>query len=277
MARRSTRSRSARPRARATAPLPASAAPPPGDMLTQAPGEFTGRYLVLLRDDGLSEGLQALKSAAGLKQVASAADFDDGNVDMKQAGDAEVFVLDKLKVAVVNADPSQAGALTAAAADDAAILAVEPERIMYALFRNSRTSGPNYSALAVPARLQGCGEQSLCRADRHRARARGSCGCPGVCRQCAVHVGSAGNQGQPISIYRSGHSHRRARHWHGFGASRLRGANDHPSVIHFWGGCPRRKQIRTRDALHRYRSRPKYSRVLGAPVRMRYCGQYLRR
>ena len=133
MARRPTRSRSASSRTRATPPLPPSPPPPPGDMLTQAPGEFTGRYLVLLRDDGLNAGLQALKSAAGLKDVASAADFADGDVDMKQAGDAEVFVLDKLKVAVVNADPSQAGALTAAAADDSAILAVEPERIMYAM------------------------------------------------------------------------------------------------------------------------------------------------
>jgi subtilisin family serine protease len=108
-------------------------------MLTEAPGEFTGRYLVLLRDDGLNEGLQALKSAAGLKEVASAADFADGDVDMKQAGDAEVFVLDKLKVAVVNADPSQAGALNEAADDNSAILAVEPERIMYAM---SEIPGP---------------------------------------------------------------------------------------------------------------------------------------
>jgi subtilisin family serine protease len=101
--------------------------------MSQAPGEFTGNYLVLLRDDGLNEGLQALKSAAGLKEVCSTADFKAGSVDMKEASDAEVFVLDKLKVAVVNADPSQAGALTAAVASDSAILAVEPERIMYAI------------------------------------------------------------------------------------------------------------------------------------------------
>jgi subtilisin family serine protease len=142
MARRSTRSRSASSRKRAAPPLPASMPPPPGDMLTEAPGEFTGRYIVLLRDDGLNEGLQALKSAAGLKEVASAADFADGDVDMKQAGDAEVFVLDKLKVAVVNADPSQAGALTAAADDNSAILAVEPERIMYAVSQIPALSGP---------------------------------------------------------------------------------------------------------------------------------------
>lgn len=133
MARRSTRSRSASARSRSTISQPPASPPPPPGATTEPPGEFTGRYLVLLRDDGVSEGLQALKSSAGLTEVCNSADFSAGEVEMSQAGDAEVFVLDKLKVAVVRADPSQAQSLTAAAAEDSAILAVEPERIMYAL------------------------------------------------------------------------------------------------------------------------------------------------
>lgn len=102
-------------------------------MTTEPSGEFTGRYLVLLRDDGVNEGLQALRSATGLSEVCNSADFASGEVEMSQAGDAEVFVLDKLRVAVVRADPSQAESLNSAAAGDSAIMAVEPERIMYAL------------------------------------------------------------------------------------------------------------------------------------------------
>lgn len=94
-------------------------------------GEFTGRYLVVLRDDGIKEGLQALKDTAGLGEVCNSADYESAAVEMTQANEAEVFVLDKLKVAVVDADPSQAGSLMTSAASNA-ILSVEPERIMYA-------------------------------------------------------------------------------------------------------------------------------------------------
>jgi subtilisin family serine protease len=123
---RKTNSRSRKP----PVPLPPT---PPASADVASSGEFTGKYLVLLRDDGLKEGLQALRDAAGLKDVCNAADYDKSAVDMAEAGEAEVFALDRLKVAVVDADPTQLGAIQAAAADDGAILAVEPERIMYAL------------------------------------------------------------------------------------------------------------------------------------------------
>lgn len=113
---------------------PASPSPPPPGVPSPEPPEgFTGRTLVLLREDGAKEGLSAIKSATGLAKVCSAADFPDSAVEMTQADESEVFLLDGLKVAVVDADPSQIGALSMAAADDGVILAVEPERIMYAL------------------------------------------------------------------------------------------------------------------------------------------------
>ena len=107
--------------------------PAGGDTEAAAGGEFTGRFLVLLREDGVKEGLAAIKDASGLSAVCNAADYTGGAVEMADALAAEVFFLDKLKVAVVDADPTQAGGLRAAAADDGAILAVEPERIMRAL------------------------------------------------------------------------------------------------------------------------------------------------
>jgi subtilisin family serine protease len=94
--------------------------------------DFTGRFLVLFQDDGEKEGLKAIKNASGLSKVCNSADFEGAAVEMAQADDAEVFVLDKLNLAVVDADPTQAVGLQAAAGG-AGIVAVEPEQIMYAL------------------------------------------------------------------------------------------------------------------------------------------------
>ncbi len=118
--------------ARARSRTPEKNPPPPPSAGTANPGEFTGKYLVLLRDNGVKEGLQAIRNAAGLKEVCNAADYSGAAVEMADADRAEVFVLDKLKVAVVDADPTQLGGLQAAAAEDGAVLALEPERIMYA-------------------------------------------------------------------------------------------------------------------------------------------------
>lgn len=122
-------------------PPPAVPALPPdvsdpaamGDM---AAAEFTGKYLVLLREDvSEKKGTEAIKAACGATDVCSAASFALSAVDMEQANQAEVLYLDEIKVAVVDANPQQAGELRAAADDESnnEILAVEPERIMYAL------------------------------------------------------------------------------------------------------------------------------------------------
>lgn len=123
----------ARSRSRPSNSSPQAPPPPAAGGENEGGGEFTGKYIVLLRDNGVKEGLQAIKDAAGLTKVCNSADYDGAAVEMGEAEGAEVFFLDKLKVAVVDADPTQLGGLRAAAADDGAILAVEPERIMYAL------------------------------------------------------------------------------------------------------------------------------------------------
>lgn len=95
--------------------------------------QFTGRHLVLLREDGVQEGLQAIANATGLSQVCNTCNFESAAVNMEQANEATVFMLDKLQVAVVNGDPDQMASLHATASDNGAILAIEPEQIMYAL------------------------------------------------------------------------------------------------------------------------------------------------
>jgi subtilisin family serine protease len=98
----------------------------------QSGPKFTGRQLVLLREDGLKEGLQAMRNITGLREVCNSADFVNAAVDMSVANAARLFVLDKLNVAVVDADPEQLGGLQAASSEDGAIMAVEPEQILHA-------------------------------------------------------------------------------------------------------------------------------------------------
>ncbi|MBM4046060.1 MAG: protease [Planctomycetes bacterium] len=113
--------------------LSQSPTPPLVGVETGPASEFTGKYMVLLRDGEMKEGLQAIKRVASLTSVCVAADYEGAAVRMDEAGKAEVFVLDKLGVAVVSADPPQLRRLQSAAAEGGAILAVEPERIMYAI------------------------------------------------------------------------------------------------------------------------------------------------
>jgi len=100
-----------------------------GDVI---PPGTTGRYLVLLREGAAKAGAKALWDTAGLK-VASTADFADGAVEGKVLAEAEAILFEDLGVAVVDSPPEQIQALSAAAAEENAILAIEPERVVYAM------------------------------------------------------------------------------------------------------------------------------------------------
>ena len=112
----------------------------PGDMGAPAEGPraevvapgTTGRYLVLMREDAVQAGVRALTEAAELN-VASAADFEGGVVDPDRLARGEAIVFDRLGVAVVNTPPEQFRALSAMATEESGILAIEPERVVYAL------------------------------------------------------------------------------------------------------------------------------------------------
>jgi subtilisin len=105
----------------------------PLEGLQEMAGETTGKYLVLFREGATNNAVKALGNVAGLADVVRTADFEEG-MDLEQVAKTPVVVFDKLGVAVVTGDPQQMGAAMAAAADEESdILAVEPERIMYAL------------------------------------------------------------------------------------------------------------------------------------------------
>jgi subtilisin family serine protease len=112
-----------------------------------APGT-TGRYLVLLRPNAIRASMRAMTDAAGL-HVASTADFEGGVVDPDRLAGGEAIVFDRLGVAVVDTPPEQLRALSATATEDSGILAIEPERVVYALAEE----GPRSAETPAPPRV----------------------------------------------------------------------------------------------------------------------------
>ena len=96
-----------------------------------APG-LTGSYLILLPegDDEMRAGAQALHRVAGL-EVAHSRDFQKEPL-MAAFEQADTLVFDELGVAVSDTPPDQVQALSGIESASG-ILAVEPERIVYAI------------------------------------------------------------------------------------------------------------------------------------------------
>lgn len=92
--------------------------------------ETTGRYLVLLREDAVPEAASALASDSGFR-VSRAEDLGETGVMEEALTDEGAVVFDQIGVAVVDAPPDRVEALGVMAAETPAILAVEPERVVY--------------------------------------------------------------------------------------------------------------------------------------------------
>jgi subtilisin len=120
---------------------------------------FTGRYLVLFRQDAAEAGLRSLREAAGA-QIASTADVEAGAVPADQLASGEPIYFDKLGVAVVPSNtPQQMQAAGILATEDSGILAIEPEREVHvfeapALARTIAALDGSGSSVSVPY-LQG--------------------------------------------------------------------------------------------------------------------------
>lgn len=93
----------------------------------------TGRYIITFREDAVTEGLALLSDQAGMTGLANAADFPESALDFSQleAGGGAVFPT--LGVAVVSLDEGGFSSITTSAGENTAILAIEPERIFYAI------------------------------------------------------------------------------------------------------------------------------------------------
>lgn len=99
------------------------------------PAETTGRYLVAFRSEAASQASKILGQKAGLT-VATASEFEGGGVDPDKVAGADAVLFDQLGVAVVTSMPDQISSL-AAESEGGGILAIEPERVSYALQRKT--------------------------------------------------------------------------------------------------------------------------------------------
>jgi len=118
-----------------------------GNNLSITQPETTDRYIVLLRDDRLEEGIQALYDSAGISQVVRARDFEAHAVRADQLERTDAVVLDRLGAAITPLSPDQRQSLNARVAEQGAILAIEPENVVYALadIELARTGQPMLS------------------------------------------------------------------------------------------------------------------------------------
>ena len=108
--------------------------------------ETTGRYLVLFEEGAVKAGLKALTNATGVK-TASSADTEAGVFSAEEL-EQDGVLFDDLGVAVVSAEPDQLHALAGSEAEEAAILAVEEERVVHALMVNEAAAPPPATALS---------------------------------------------------------------------------------------------------------------------------------
>jgi subtilisin family serine protease len=95
--------------------------------------ETTGRYLVLLPEGDVNSGIQAVTNSTGIQSFARAADFANHAVTAEQLDSGSGAVFESLGVAVLPLDPNQAQSIQSAVASESSVLAVEPERVVYAL------------------------------------------------------------------------------------------------------------------------------------------------
>lgn len=102
--------------------------------------ETTGRYIIVYDDSVLTspnDVNQSLNRVAGIKNVASAADFDSAVIDPQEASDAEALYFPALGIAVVTADDARLQSVTSASTDrNSNILAIEPEYVYRATSDN---------------------------------------------------------------------------------------------------------------------------------------------
>jgi subtilisin family serine protease len=95
--------------------------------------ETTGRFLVLLPEEDIESGIRALADSTGSVGVARAADFAGNSFTAEELDSPRTAVFDNLGVAVVSLDADQQRSLETTATSNSSILAIEPERIVYAM------------------------------------------------------------------------------------------------------------------------------------------------
>jgi len=103
--------------------------------------QTTGRYLVLLEEDAMDAGMSAISHSTGVKEIAQSRDFADQAVTPQALAGTDAIVFNELGVAVITLHGDQVQSLNREAATSPAIVAIEPERVVYAISESSYGRG----------------------------------------------------------------------------------------------------------------------------------------
>ena len=104
-----------------------------GGFLADGDGvETTGRWLVAFREDATDAAVAELADTSGFR-VVNALEFEDDQGLAEAVNDEGAVVFEQIGAAVVSAPPDRFGAFSLMAAESDAILAIEPERVVYAI------------------------------------------------------------------------------------------------------------------------------------------------
>ncbi|WP_207481920.1 S8 family serine peptidase [Arenibaculum pallidiluteum] len=108
----------------------------PGQETAASPPPLIPGTLITFRPDAVEAAVARLQDAAGVRNVAFAADFAGGAVDLAQTRQAGMTVFNSLGVAVADLDTDQESAVAAVVTQDGAIATVEPEPVFFAFAGN---------------------------------------------------------------------------------------------------------------------------------------------
>jgi subtilisin family serine protease len=105
------------------------------EVAVEAGLETTGRFVITFREDAQTKALALLKKSTGLTKakLMSSAEFGETGVDIAQVPKDGGVIFEHLGIAVASMEEAAVGMLAQDLGDDSAILAIEPEGMMYAL------------------------------------------------------------------------------------------------------------------------------------------------
>lgn len=114
---------------------------PPGGAMPLGGGETTGRFVIIFKEGATPAQVKStLNRSAGIKNLASAADYADGAFSADDLAAGENAYFPQLGIVVASGDSAILSMTTASSDSESPILAVEPEYVAYA----SGVASPEY-------------------------------------------------------------------------------------------------------------------------------------
>jgi subtilisin len=107
--------------------------------------QTTGSFLVLFAENNHDQGIKTIQKVTGFSQVIKSSDFSGDRFNASRLASSDPIFFDTLGVAVVNLDSEQMKSIDRAIKDDSnPILAMEPERVVYAISETPPTEWIEY-------------------------------------------------------------------------------------------------------------------------------------